>query len=365
MRASLQPMRLEYRDYRSSPEEWAAALSIPTEAIELHLRSDVIDLHTCSFMWKRIFPNYDLRRRHAPWLPNSFAINQVDLPRAREAAMTGICWDIPTNPLRGKRRRPETTVANIQDIVDTLAEFPTEFQIARNYSDYQSAKAAGCTASFIALQGGQGLDFDTESLDLIPDDLVHRITVVHLTESRLGAPSSQPRRGKQGLSDFGVDFVKRMQEKRIMVDLAHINRQGFFDIARVTDPSIPLVVTHTGVRGERDMWRNIDDEQIRLIADRAGTIGIIYHPQFLGTSYLRCSIERIIDHAQYVIDLVGEDYVSLGSDYDGFIALPNGFRDITHQPKLVALMLQRGWSEERIQKILGLNFLRVLKEIRP
>lgn len=356
---------LEYRDHRQDPRAWAEELSIPLEAVALYLASEVIDLHTCSFMWQRIFPGYDLRVRHKPFLPNSFAINQVDLPRAREANMAAVCWDIPTNPYRRSGERAEVTRANIARIIELIEECEDDFALARSYGEYLRARESGLTASLIALQGGQGLQDRLEDLDEEIAEVVHRITVVHLTPSRLGTPSSRPRRSEEGLSDFGVDYVRRMQELEILVDLAHINRRGFFDAVEATDPSIPLVVTHTGVRAERDMWRNIDDEQIRAIADRGGTIGIIYHPLFLERAWIRCKLSRVIDHMAHVIDVVGDDHVSLGSDYDGLIALPNGFRDITHQPKLVALMLERGWSDERIAKILGLNFLRVLRDVRP
>ncbi len=359
-------MELEYIDYRKDPAAWAKLLGISKEAVDLYLSSEVIDLHTCSFMWERIFPGYDMRKRHRAFLPGSFAFNQVDLPRAREAQMAAVSWDVTTNPFRFSSSRPPTAVQNIRKIVETLKQFPQDFRVARTYSEYKAARAAGCTASLISIQGGLALDHSPDSLDLIPDDLVHRITVVHLTESRLGAPNSQPQKARKGLTPLGRDFVRKMQSKKILVDLAHINRQGFFDALGVCDPSIPAVVTHTGIQAVCPSWRNIDDEQIKAIADCGGTIGIIYHPYYLAKgNYLYCPLERVIDHMEHVIQVAGEDFVSLGSDYDGLIALPTDFHDITHQPKLVDLMLGRGWSDECIRKILGENFLRVLKAVRP
>jgi len=163
-----------------------------------------------------------------------------------------------------------------------------------------------------------------------------------------------------------------MNEKRILVDLAHINRAGFFDALEVHDPSLPPIVTHTGVRGIRDMWRNIDDEQIKAIADMNGTIGIIYQGQFISESgkwsmptQWMCTLDQVVDHMDHIIKVVGDDYVSLGSDYDGAIVVPEGMADITEQPRMVQVMLDRGWSGERIHKVLGGNFLRVVKAICP
>ena len=115
----------------------------------------------------------------------------------------------------------------------------------------------------------------------------------------------------------------------------------------------------------RPSFRNLDDEQIKAIAERNGTIGIIYEKNFLGDSKATQNMEQIVKHIEYVIQLSGEDHVSLGSDYDGLIALPDDFEDIRSQPRLVEFMLRRGWSEKRIRKILALNFLRVIETIRP
>jgi membrane dipeptidase len=358
------PRPLDYTDHREDPGAWAQSLGIPQEAVDLYLECDVVDPHTCSFMWTRLLPGYDVRKRHRPVLPGSYGLNQVDLPRAREARMAAIVWDIPTNPFRSQKSRPETALRNIQRIVDVMSEYPEDFRVVRSYSEYEAARKADCTASFIGIQGAQGLDDSIEQLDRIPDDVVHRITLVHFTKSRIGTPSSPPAR-TAGLEEFGRDFARRMQEKRILVDLSHINRAGFFDALEATDPTIPVAVTHTGVAAVRALWRNIDDEQIRAIAERGGTVGIIYQPHFLDDVKFRCPIGRIVDHMQHVIDLVGEDHVTLGSDYDGLIALPEGFDDITHQPKLVAVMLARGWTDTRIKKVMGHNFLRVVKAIRP
>ncbi|MCB0219437.1 MAG: membrane dipeptidase [Chrysiogenetes bacterium] len=357
--------RLRYRDYRAEPAAWASELGISREAVDLYLSSEVIDLHTCSFIWSRVFPGYDLSKRHRPFLPGSAFFNQVDFPRAREAQMAGVSWDVTTNPFRPESMRPQTTVKNLKRLAAELSEFPDDYALVRNFTEYEVARAHGKTAALISIQGGQALDYSVESLDLIPDDLVHRITIVHMMRSKIATPSTALRHQDEGLSDFGREFCVRMQEKCIMVDLAHINRKGFFDAVEATDPGIPLVVTHTGISSVRKSWRNLDDEQIRAIAERGGTIGIVYHPQYLDQTWFGCALSKVIDHMEHVINVVGEDFVSLGSDYDGMIWMPRELPDITFQPRMVALMLKRGWDERRIRKILGENFLRVLRAVRP
>src|SRR5262245_56937400 len=142
-------MVLHYTRHADNPGGWAAALGISTTAVELYFDAEVIDLHTCTFMWPRLAPLYDVSQRHRPWLPHSFGLNQVDLPRAREANMAGIAWDIPTNPCRPAASRTEATLANIQNIVTTLQKFPDDFQVVRNLHEYRKARAAGKTASLI------------------------------------------------------------------------------------------------------------------------------------------------------------------------------------------------------------------------
>lgn len=355
---------VNYRRWRLNPGGWARELGVAKEAVELYLDADVIDLHVDSFLWQRALPGYRLARRHRPVFPGSAFLGQADLPRVREAALTGVCWDTVANPLLPGPLRARSTVAAIGGIAATLRRHRNDFRIARTLAEYRAAKRDGVCASFLTVQGGHGFDHSLDALDRIPDDLVVRITLVHLTRSRIGFPNARPSHAKDGLTDFGRAFVERLQEKRILVDLAHINRGGFFDALEVSDPSIPVIVSHTGVQACRSLWRNIDDDQIRAIADRGGTIGIIFHPYYL-TGGIRCSLERILDHAAHVIDLVGDDFVSLGSDLDGGIWLPLDLEDITRLPRLVAAMLVRRWSEDRIRKLLGGNFLRVLGAVRP
>lgn len=337
-----------------------AEIQISAEAQAIYQAADVIDLHTDTFLWQRLL-NYDLHKRHHPrW--RARLGGQVDFPRVLEAQMSGVVWDIPTNPLVSKARK-------YGDLRQHLSRMLSDFRRAEgfrhvvSYADYLAARQAGQVACWVSLQGGQAIDNNLYDLERIPE--VHRITLVHFTRSRIGASNFDKVNARLGLSDFGKDFVAKMVAQRILVDLSHINRPGFFDALDVMPAEIPPIVTHTGVKGVCDLWRNIDDAQIKAIAERNGTIGIIYEQNFLALDPTQQTIERIIDHLAYVIALVGDQHVSLGSDYDGMITLPRGFQDITDQPKLVQLMLERGWSAERIHRILGANFLRVVKAVRP
>lgn len=357
-------MLLEFNDHRRDPAAWAQELGISGEAVQLYLDSDVIDLHIDSFIWTRIF-GYDLCKRHGGGLFGSRLYSQVDFPRLLEAALSGSVWVITTNPFRsaaGRARAFGRNVARLQEIFATVSE---QFQVVNNVAAYRAARAAGKHAVFFGIQGGNALDRDLDAIDEIPDDLMVRITLVHLTSSKIGVTSSPLKLwGDRGLSDFGRDYVRRLNEKKILVDLAHISKKGFADAVEVHDASQPLIVTHTGISGVHEHWRNLDDGQLRAIADTGGTIGVMYQTSFLGDGFWNGPARSVVDHLEHIVEVVGEDHASLGSDWDGFIVTPRDMPSCLELPSLVQLMLDRGWSGERIGKILGGNFLRVVEALR-
>lgn len=359
-------MALAYTDHRSDPAGWARSLGISTEAVQLYLDAEVVDLHIDSFLWTRML-GYDLTRRHTPGLLDAAYARQVDLPRLREAQVSGATWIITTNPARGSQDRARTFVRNLARLRAELARAPDDVTVVRNAREYRAARAEGRHAAFIGIQGGNALDHapDGSTLDLIPDDLVLRVTLVHLSTSRLGGTSSPLGfAGDAGLTTRGRDYVKALNARRIFVDLAHISRKGFFDALAVHDRTQPAIVTHTGVAGVTPHWRNLDDEQLRAIAALGGTIGVMYQSSFLGDPTFDGRLTSIVAHLAHIVDTVGEDHASLGSDWDGMIVPPKDMRTCLELPRLVEAMLARGWSETRVRKILGGNFLRVVEALR-
>jgi len=355
---------VSYKDHRSDPGAWAAEFGISKEAVELYLDSDVIDLHVDSFIWNRVF-GYNLERRHGRGLLGGRVYSQVDFPRILEADLSGAIWVISTNPLRSSAGRARTFVKNIARLRALFAAVPDQFELVTNVAGYRAARAAGRHAAFVGIQGGNALDRDLEALDLIPDNLILRITLVHLTSSKIGCTSSPLRLGRDtGLTDFGRDYVRRLDEKKIFVDLAHISKRGFSDAVAEHDRSLPLIVTHTGVSGVYEHWRNLDDDQLRAIADTGGTIGVMYQASFLGAGKQGDSPEAVVRHLAHIVDTVGEDHASLGSDFDGAITPPRELRSCVELPRLVQLMLDRGWKPGRVKKVLAENALATIERMR-
>jgi membrane dipeptidase len=343
-------------------EDWARELGIPTSAIELYRSADVIDLHVDSFIWQRTL-GYDLTKRHRAPLWGAL-LGQVDFPRILAAEISGATWVITTNPLREAADRAATFTHNIDELCRTFARDDAHFAVVTNAREYDTARAAGKHAAFIGIQGGNALDLSLSDVERLCDGRVLRITLVHLSSSRIGSTSSPMRMRDGGLSAFGASMVSVMNERRVLVDLAHISAQGFWAACDAHAKDVPFVVTHTGVSGVHRHWRNLDDDQIRAVARAGGVVGIMYHAPFLGDRPWAGRVDTVARHLEHVYRIGGEDTPALGSDWDGAIITPRDMPTCLELPRLVAALMARGLPDRAIQKLLGQNFLRVVRAVR-
>jgi len=344
-------------------ERYARALGISRAAMDLYLSSEVIDLHVDSFIWQRVF-GYDLEKRHGRGLLGGLCYSQVDIPRLLEAGISGATWVITTNPLRDSRDREQAFRDNLRELSQVLDNVP-EIAVCKTAGDYWRARKQRRHAAFIGVQGGNALDRYAFCPDGLSDQSVLRVTLVHLSSSSIGETSAPSRFGRdRGLSNFGQRFVERLNEARVFVDLAHISKRGFWDAVDAHARDLPFIVSHTGLSGVHRHWRNLDDDQLRAVAESGGVVGVMYHSEFLGDPLFAGKAESIVRHMEHVQNKVGPEHVALGSDWDGAICTPRDMRTCFELPRLVEIMLERGWSSDSIQKALGLNFLRVLREFR-
>jgi membrane dipeptidase len=254
---------------------------------------------------------------------------------------------------------------NLADLMAIFASVREQVAVVRTTAEYRAARAAGKHGAFLGVQGGNAFDGEADALDRVPDGLLVRVTLVHLSSSSFGATSSPLRGGDDhGLTNAGRDMVRRLEQKKIFCDLAHVSKKGFWDAVEVHDRSQPLLVTHTGVSGAFEHWRNLDDRQLKAVADSGGTVGVMYQSSFLGDPYLGGAAARVVDHLEHIVKTVGEDHASLGSDWDGAILPPRDLKSPLELPRLVHIMLERGMTPRTIRKILGENFLRVVAAVR-
>jgi membrane dipeptidase len=351
---------------RADPPTLAKRLGISVAAVQFARECEIVDLHLDTFIPPRLWGYGVLHRHRGGPLGHRF-FGHVDLPRLRDGGLGGAMWSITTNPFRSPAERWRVFQKNLRGLRALVDSSRGAMVIARTHAEYQSARARHAHAVLVSIQGGNALEAAPKGPASIPNNDVIRVTLVHLTSSVYGATSSPHHhlRWNKGLTRPGAELIEQLNEQRIFVDLAHIHPKAFWDAVRVHDSRQPLLATHTGVTGVKRHWRNLDDKQLRAIAETGGVVGVIFSTQFLKTRKTGKSAKMVLDHMQHIIDVVGEDHCAVGSDYDGAIVPPIDLASAECYPVLVEHMLARGWSEARIRKVLGLNFLRCLKALRP
>jgi membrane dipeptidase len=355
--------RLPRHDGPTDPLTHARALGVTDTAGALLADADFVDLHLDVEVPARLF-GWDPTIRHRTARRSPAFFGHTDYPRLIEAGFTGVAHDIATNPFRRPESRQRTTLANLDRVVARVERYPDDLAIARTRAEYDAARRTGRLAVLPCLQGGNAFSHDPDVLDGDVGRTLHRITLVHLTNSDLGGTSS-PQGRNQPITDKGRAFVAACNRNRVLVDLAHASKATFWGAIEAHDTTLPPVVTHTGVDGARVHWRNLDDDQIRAIADRGGVVGVIYESKFLAETWGRARRADVVRHLDHLIRVGGEDVAAIGTDYDGFIVPPGDLPDVTMQVLLVQDLLDAGWTEARIRRVLGANFLRVLGQVRP
>jgi membrane dipeptidase len=328
------------------------------EARAIHDEVAAIDLHADTPKLMRAF-HYDLFTRHDPPLPRAAYLGHVDVPRMREGGLAAQIFGMWTFPY--PRSGCAASIEGQLDALDTAAAArPDALARCVSYDEVMAARAAGKIAALAGIEGGHALEGRIDLVERFARRGVRYIGLLHFTANDLGRPAKGVGRADdKGLTDFGREVVREMNRLGVIVDLAHINRKGFFEALELST-SAPIV-SHTGVAGAFQHWRNIDDEQLRAVADRGGVVGVIFAPRYLGGP----DLGAVCDHVMHMIKVCGEDVPALGSDYDGMVTPPKGLEDVAALPRLTAALLERGVSRQAVKKMLGENAMRVLREVPP
>lgn len=329
--------------------------AVSREAAALHKESVVIDLHGDTLMWMR--RGYDFFKRHRPPLPRSSLLGHIDWPRMIEGGLDAQVFGLVTRPRLG-RGAFRSASRQVDLLRDTAASRPEALRLVTEAHEILAARRAGIKAALLGLEGVHALEGRLEQLDSLARRGLRLCGLSHFSRNEAACPAmGWGRDPSRGLTPFGVSVVERCNELGVIVDLAHINKPGFLEAA--SRSRSPVVVSHTGVTGVRPHRRNIDDEQIRAVADTGGVVGIIFAVNFVG---YRQGIDAVARHLEHVITVGGAGCAALGSDFDGFIVPVCGLPDVTALPRLTETLLRRGLTPEVIRSVLGGNVLRVLEE---
>jgi len=241
-----------------------------------------------------------------------------------------------------------------------------QFQVVTSSSELDHCLENNIMAAVLHLEGAEPIQPNLENFDFFYEKGMRSLGITWSRPNKFGhgvpfAYPTGPDTGP-GLTTAGKELVKTCNKMGVMIDLAHLNEQGFWDVAGMT--SQPLISTHTAAYSLIPKTRNLTDDQLKAVQESNGVVGIIFSVNDLDGDIRPkddAPMSTIIDHIRYIADLIGVDHVAFGSDFDG-TKIPSELGDVSGYPKLVALLDGAGFSKKEQKKICSQNWIRVLKE---
>lgn len=305
----------------------------------------------------------------------------IDLPRARQSGFAGGLFAMytpsrlanlaapyihgePANYLPVPQRDALAfTLAMFARMRRLAAEHPGELAICSSVPEIRAAMDAGRLAIVPHIEGAECIDTDLNALEILHAAGLASLGPVWSRPNAFGdgapmdaQPTLEP---GAGLTDAGRALIRECNRLHIQIDLSHLTETGFWDVARLS--SAPLVASHSNVHRLSPSARNLTDDQMQAVAESGGLVGLNFNVGFLRADCGEADvpIAEMLRHIDHMLEILGEDGVALGSDYDG-CQLPQEIGDVTGLPRLVAAMRQAGYGETLIGKICRENWLRVL-----
>lgn len=286
-----------------------------------------------------------------------------------------------------------------------VARNPDKIAKVAGYSELIKAVKQHKIAAMFGVEGGHMIEDDLNKLEALYNRGTRYLTLTHNIApswaTSAADETTKPDLAHKGLTDFGKQVVQRMNQLGMIIDVSHAGDQTFRDVIKITTK--PIIASHSSVYSLVPHRRNLKDEQIKAIAKNGGVIQINFNPGFIDSSFdnkeiaffkkhaaendsllksgmgefytidylynkyaneassMRPPLSKLIQHIEYIIKLVGADYVGLGSDFDGINLTPLQLDDVTTYPLITKALVEKRYSKKDITKILGGNFLRVLK----
>jgi membrane dipeptidase len=324
----------------------------------------------------------------------------VDVPRMKAGGMSAAFFSIWVDDTYGAGTAFKRALALI-GAVRRLADTAGDVELATNTEEVRAVVRRGHVAALMGVEGGHAIENSLEKLDTLYARGVRYMTLTW-NNGNDWAGSSMDASRAGGLSDFGKQVVRRMNQLGMLVDVSHVSDSTFRDVLATT--TRPVIASHSSCRALAAHPRNLTDDQLRAIAKNGGVVGINFFPVFLddhfGAQYAEVNrrlrpefdairaryvgqpgvadfeidqcrgqhlhdldvpeIGRLLDHIDHAVQVMGIDHVAFGSDFDGISVLPRPMKDATSLPLVVAGISARGYSDSDVRKILGENFLRLL-----
>lgn len=319
----------------------------------VHSRAFVIDLH--NDMLEQMIDGYQIGIRN-PLSGN----DQTDLPRLKDggvdAQMVSIWTDGDTTA-----SKPYARCMTIADTFQAqVNRYSSQIVMAKTSDDIAAVMATGKLAAVYLLEGGHAIENSLAKLQTFYNLGVRYITLTWNNSNDWAISAADSKSATQGLTDFGKQVIRTMDSLGIIVDVSHVGIKTMQDALTITKN--PIIASHSGVRALNNNTRNLYDDQIKAIATSGGVIGVVFYRSFLSSTG-KATIDTVIKHIDYIKNLVGIDYIALGSDFSGGITTPTGLEDVSKFPALTVALLRHGYSIPDVRKILGENYLRVFKKV--
>ncbi|HLI51646.1 MAG TPA: dipeptidase [Thermomicrobiaceae bacterium] len=286
----------------------------------------------------------------------------VDLPRAKRGnigAMLSAVFlpndELPRNALIG-------TLRMVDLLKRTVAESNGAMRQVYSYQDLVDCLDSGVFGAVLHYEGAEAIDPEFAVLRL-SYELGLRSLGFTWSRPNIFAEGVGPENHGHGLTGLGKELVRQCNQMGILIDVSHLNEPGFWDVIETSEK--PFVASHSNVKAICGHERNLTDRQIKALAEKGGLMGLNYAVSFLvegAKSGADVSLHQMVDHIEYVVNLVGIDYIALGSDYDG-AGVPDGVKDASYDMNLVEALAERGFDDGQIAKICRDNWLRVFKDV--
>lgn len=372
---------------------------VSERASKLHFSSIIVDTHSDSLARPvRYGENIGVRTESG----------HMDLPRMREGNQTAQFFACFPSPKFIEERKCIQVTLDYIDAFHTLCvNYPDQIEQATTAEDVRRISDSGKLAGILAIEGGHAIDDDLAVLRMYYRLGVRYMTLTwNNTNNWADGVLDEPRH--DGLTDFGRDVVREMNRLGMFVDISHVAPKTFWDAIETTTK--PVIASHSSAKAICQAPRNMDDDQLRALAENGGVVGVNYEVTFVSERYRRESdalnerkeselkeaeelhakepekLEKakeeieakfkelrstelklpdyteIVDHIDHMVKVAGVEHVGIGSDFDGCVT-PEGMEDCTKVPKITEELVRRGYSDGDIRKILGENFLRVMDEV--
>lgn len=328
--------------------------------LDLHKRATVVDAHIDTLLDIMVPPARPAKFPTPRKFGERSTKGHVDLPRLLEGGVDLQVFAAYIQPEYKIERALHRVIQLIDLFHQTVSMHQDKLSLFTKVTDVYEAEKRGKIAAMLSIEGGEAVEADLGILRML-----HRLGVRAMTltwnERNQIADGAAEGRTRGGLTNFGVELVSEMNKIGMVIDVSHISDAGFFDVIETSNA--PIVASHSNCRALCNHRRNMTDEMIRRLAEKDGVMGMNFAPAFVDENKEKVTLERVLDHVDHVVKMVGVDHVGLGSDFDGIESTPKGLEDATTMPYFTEGLVKRGYREDDVFKILGGNFLRVFKKI--